>query len=167
MATRGEETSHSVKNLPGLRHTLLRGSLLGAAADFLGCFIFFGGIVVVTYLAGGPLDGVEVSFEQLMVLLALITFMVALLPAIVGGAAIALILRKLSNWRNITATTGLVIGASMGFLAGFATLIIANSLSHPIEGLDLVELTAIEMSAALAGGWHGWQMTRWLQQGRD
>jgi hypothetical protein len=152
---------------PSLGRTVLRGMLLGVAADFLVCLTFVGLGVTFTYLQGGPREaGFGASVEQVVLLLGLAAFIVAFFPSIVWGGIIALILRRLSGRQKVASTAGIVVGAAIGFLAGLVTHLIVNLVAQT-PGTDLVFGLMTAGIAAFVGGWHGWSMVRYLQRAGD
>jgi hypothetical protein len=142
------------------------GALTGAVAMSLGAIAFYGFFLLLTYLDGSASSGSHsASVEAVMMLLAIATIAVLLLPAMAGGSIVALLLHTLSKHRSVGSVLGIATGALMGTMVGTGVFWIVSRLSELMFTSEDVYLGILVGGiAALSGGGHGWVMIRWLKK---
>lgn len=162
-----------IRGRVSLWRALLRGVLLGVAADVMGTVFLWGAIAVpygVYLLAGGKRDSSHLPWEGVLLLLGVATFIIAFLPTVVAGGANALVLYKMSGRGAIGPGTGLLVGSLIGAASAIVLLLTLDWVATPeyeyvaAGAVPTTVVLAVGGIGAVVGAWHGWQMARWLRR---
>ncbi|NLE77297.1 MAG: hypothetical protein GX605_11170 [Chloroflexi bacterium] len=164
----------------GLWATLREGMLMGVVADGIAAPLVWPVLWSVIRLEGLATGASFPTGESLLLQVAMyfastlfIVFPMALLPAVLAGAADALILRRaMAHGRKgtrIGPLAGAAIGLATGVLVSAGGLLVLyapeppRSLEETFPGF--VVALAGGVVGALGGAWHGRHMARWLRRG--
>jgi hypothetical protein len=144
------------------RWIIRHGVWLGVLADLLAAVLFWLSMVILVYLTEPPYGEYWYSFEGIVILGILATFMLLLLPSVAGGVLVASALTRLRGRAHLLRTMILVGAATAIPVILVAFLVLALVLGPFREGwvVFVAWLLAIGVSV---GGWHGWRMVKWLR----
>jgi hypothetical protein len=162
-------TRNTTRNLPDIWQTILRGIWLGVQSSLIGSIVF----LIVDSLLVSLLDpwidvlnigSVDAALLFWFIVFSLAGFVVALVPGAVGGSFIGLVLWVLARRNKQSPKIASVIGIFVGACSGCLAIQIAKLLEpEMVEGSSIEGFVAAILSAALAGLWHSWRFTRWVQ----
>ena len=147
---------------------LRRGVLLGLRASVIASLLFWGVTIFMGLLSkGGDSPNPEANPYVVTAILVLATIVVSFFPGAIGGVTNAYVLYRLSSGDKLTRGTSIASGLLIGFLAGFATILVIFLISGDkvyafAEAVQFALLIAC--IAAPVGGWHGWKIGKWLRE---
>lgn len=162
--TRGVESNH-----PTLRHVIVRAVWLGVQSSLIGSVIFLATDLLLVSIVDPNFDAFAIATIDATLLFWLIVFflagfLVAVVPGAVGGGFIGLVLWVLARRDNQSPKLASVIGIFVGACSGCLAIQIAKLLEpEMVEESSLEGFVAAILSAALAGLWHSWCITRWVK----
>ena len=109
------------------------------------------------------------AYDRDMALILLLgAFLVALVPASVGGCLIALILRRLARQNQLTTRITLSIGVLVGAFSGYLTFLVFKLMESITLSYDLpmeIILAAFAVGFGIpAGSLHSWLLSHWLRK---
>jgi hypothetical protein len=99
----------------------------------------------------------------------ILVLLVAFVPASIGGAAIALTLRRCAQRAGLTLSRAVGVSAIVGLIAGGLVAVFVHvyggttALADTSRGSALL-LVQVLTIATLAGVFHGWWFARWLRR---
>jgi len=141
------------------------GAFTGVVLMGIGVILFWGGVLLFTYLYGDTSAGNSASPEGVMLLSALVSVAVLLIPAMLGGGLVALLLQRLSIRKLVGKPVGILVGAGVGAIIGAASLLVFGYATRmPLDPEAVVLILFISGLAALVGAGQGWVVVRWLRQ---
>lgn len=152
-----------------LLRVLARGAITGIAVASFVLVIFWRVDAIRIFQSPVPPRGNSfMTAQEIVFFTALLTVMISLPLAAVGGAGMAWIYAKLPQ-NGETLKKAIWLGMMVSFCACLIFIIVAYC-GHPLYTIsfgDITDAFLLISMCALGGAWHGWQTARWLQRRRQ
>ncbi len=145
------------------RRIIRHGVWLGVLADLLSAVLFWLGVAICTYLTDPPYGEAYISFEAYILALILGTFVALLLPAMAGGAVVALVFTRLRGRPHLLWTM-ILVGAATAILVVLVAFLVLTLVLGPFREGWVVFVAWLLAIGIPVGGWHGWRMVEWLRR---
>lgn len=148
------------------RQLVRQGIALGVQIAVVASLLLWAVIVVVgLFSEESNTPNEQASPFFVTVVLVLATMALSVLPGSLGGAANVCVLTRLASVNKLTRTTSVASGIAIGILMGLTTILslflVSGVRMYPFAEVSQFVLV-VTCVVALAGGWHGWKVGRWL-----